>query len=209
MLRWLKRHVLSVATAVAFLAVLPSYVGAYSLSGGSAAPTMLMGDTIIVNRAAYDVRAPYSRATLFHTGSPRRGDIVFALLPDVPGPAFKRVIGLPGETIELRENQVFIDGRPLAVRQPDKPAVRPVSPAHRMGSTISDEDGHTVAYTPGASPFRNCQPVKLGPGQYFLMGDNRDNSLDSRAFGPVSRDKMLGKVLFVIPPHRFGHTAHA
>jgi signal peptidase I len=202
MLRWLKRHQLSVAPAVAFLAVLPSYVGAYSLSGGSAAPTMLMGDTIIVNRAAYDVRVPYLHATLFHTGSPRRGDIVFALLPDVPRPAFKRVIGLPGETVELRENQVFVDGRPLAVRQLDKPVGRPVSAAHRVGSAIVDEDGHTVAYTPGASPSRNCAPAKLGPGQYFLIGDNRDNSFDSRAFGPVSRDKMLGRVLFVIPARK-------
>jgi signal peptidase I len=68
-----------------------------------------------------------------------------------------------------------------------------------MGSTVVMEDGHWAAYTPGKSAYRNSPPIRLGPAEYFLMGDNRDDSFDSRAFGPVSRDRISGKVLVVFP----------
>lgn len=199
MLAWLKRHLGIVVSVCAGLGILPSYLWAYSLSGASEAPTILLRDTFIVNRAAYDLRLPYSRSTLFHTGSPRRGDIVQAQLPASIGLGIKRVLGLPGETIEVRENRVIVNGRPLPVNPLDSAEFSWVPMAHRMGSTVVMEDGHWVAYTPGRSEYRNLPPVRLGPGQYFLMGDNRDNSLDSRAFGPVSRGQILGKAIAVFP----------
>jgi signal peptidase I len=61
------------------------------------------------------------------------------------------------------------------------------------------EDGHWAAYTPGNSQYRNSAPIQLRPGEYFLIGDNRDNSLDSRAFGPVSRGRIIAKVIAVLP----------
>jgi signal peptidase I len=199
MLPWLKRHLYSVLSICALLGILPGYLWPYSLSGASAAPTVLVRDTIIVNRAAYDLRLPYSRIRLLRIGSPRRGDIVLAQLPDVVRPAFKRVIGLPGETIEVRENRVIVDGRPLPVQPLPDSDFSWVPPAHRMGSVVVMEDGHWAAYTPGKSPDRNSPPVRLAPGEYFLMGDNRDNSLDSRAFGPISRDSIMAKALLILP----------
>jgi signal peptidase I len=183
----------------AVLVVLPSYLRLYSLTGGSAAPTILRGDRFIVNRAAYDLRVPYSRITLFRTGSLRRGDIVQAQLPARIGIDIKRVLGLPGETIEVRENRVIVNGRPLPVQSLDNIDFGWVPTAYRIGSTVVMEDGHWAAYTPGKSQYRSSSPVQLGPGEYFLMGDNRDNSFDSRAFGPVSRERIFGKVIAVIP----------
>ena len=199
MLPWLKRHLGLIVLVCAGLGILPSYLWSYSLSGASEAPTILLRDTFIVNRAAYDLRLPYCRSALFHTGSPRRGDIVQARLPAPVGLGIKRVLGLPGETIEVRENRVIVNGRPLPLQPLDRTDLGWVPAAHRMGSTVVMEDGHWVAYTPGKSEYRNFPPVRLGPGQYFLMGDNRDNSLDSRAFGPVSGERVLGKAIAVFP----------
>ncbi|MGA2361065.1 MAG: signal peptidase I [Candidatus Aminicenantales bacterium] len=183
----------------AVLVVLPSYLRLYSLTGGSAAPTILRGDRFVVNRAAYDLRVPYSRITLFRTRSLRRGDIVQAQLPARIGIDIKRVLGLPGETIEVRENRVIVNGRPLPVQSLDNIDFGWVPTAYRIGSTVVMEDGHWAAYTPGKNQYRSSPPVQLGPGEYFLMGDNRDNSFDSRAFGPVSRERIFGKVIAVIP----------
>jgi signal peptidase I len=194
--RRLKRHLLPILLAAAAIAVLPGYVRAYKLTGASAAPTILMGDTVFVNRVAYDLRLPYSTRALVRLGSPRRGDLVQADLPEGIGLAFKRVIGLPGEAVEVRDSRVVIDGRELPVRPLDPAAFAFVPAAHHMGSAVVDEDGHWAASTPG-SRYRNSAPVRLGRGEYFLMGDNRDDSRDSRAFGPVSREHILGKILAV------------
>lgn len=181
------------------MSILPSYLWSYSLNGASEAPTILLHDTFIVNRAAYDLRLPYSHVALFPTGSPRRGEMVQAQLPAGIGVGIKRVLGLPGETIEVRENRVIINGQPLATEPLDGKGFTWVPAVHHMGSTVVMEDGHRAAYTPGKSQYRNSAPIRLGAGEYFLMGDNRDNSLDSRAFGPVSREDILGKLIAKLP----------
>jgi signal peptidase I len=196
---WIKKHARSILTFAAALAILPAYLWPYSLNGASAAPTILLGDTVIVNRAAYDFRLPYSRVTLFHTGSPQRGDIVQAHLPTGIGLGIKRIIGLPEETVEVRENVVIIDGRPLHTEALDRARFAWAPSRHRMGSTVVSEEGHWVAYTPGESQYRNSALIRLAPEEYFLMGDNRDNSFDSRAFGPVSRDRFVAKVMVMLP----------
>ena len=195
---WLRRHLRIVLLVAAGLGVLPSYLWSYSLTGASEAPTILVGDTFIVNRAAYDIRVPYSRIVIFHVGSPRRGDIVQAYLPSHIGLGIKRVLGLPGETVELQENRVVIDGTPLPVQPLNTTDFAWVPVAHHMGTAVVMEDGHWAAYTPGKSEYRNSSPIQLGPGEYFLMGDNRDNSFDSRAFGPVSRANIVGKTITVL-----------
>ncbi len=196
---WGKRRIRSLLLAAVLLVILPSYLRLYSLTGASAAPTILRGDRFIVNRAAYDLRVPYSRIALFHTGSPRRGDIVQARLPARTGVDIKRVLGLPGETIEVQENRVIVNGRPLPVQSLNSIDFGWVPTAYHIGSTVVMEDGHWAAYTPGKNQYRSSSPVQLDPGEYFLMGDNRDNSFDSRAFGPVSRERILGKVIATMP----------
>ena len=108
---------------------------------------------------------------------------------------FKRIIGLPGEIIELRENRVIVNGHALPVRALNPADFAWVPKAHPLGSLVEDEDGHWITFTPEKSGHRNHPAVRLSDRQYFVLGDNRDDSEDSREFGPVPEDLLLGKVI--------------
>lgn len=177
------------------LAVLPSYLRAFKVTTPSETPSINIGDSILVNKAAYTLRFPYSNLTLFRTGSPKRGDMVLVLLPGSTHVAPKRVIGLPGETLGFRENRVLINGSLLPIEPLERGGFNWVASANRMGAEVYNEDGHWISFTPGKGLSRNHAPVSLAPHQYFVVGDNRDESLDSRIFGPVAEDRILGKVI--------------
>lgn len=197
---WLKRHGLAWLFVLAGLILAPAYLHAYKITGASEIPTVLLGDKLIVNNAAYSLKLPYLNTKVLRTGSPKRGDFVVLRLPNDPhlkSVFFKRVMGLPGEMIELRENRVFIDGRALPVRTLERADFAWVPKARPIGTTVESEDGHWITYTPDKGEQRNYGPTRLADGQYFLLGDNRDNSYDSRAFGPVPEDIFLGKVVAI------------
>jgi len=195
MLTWLRRKYRIAVLVVAALALLPSYLWAYLLTASSETPTLNIGDRILVNKASYTLRFPYSSVTLYRVRSPERGDMVLLRLPDRRSVAPKRVIGLPGETIELRENQVLVNGRALPLQPLNRADFRWVDPINHIGSVVADEDGHWISFTPGVGRYRTCPPVSLNPGQYYVIGDNRDVSADSRIWGPVSEANILGKVV--------------
>ena len=202
MFAWLKRHALASLLVLAALSLIPAYVRAFKVIGASEIPTVLLGDVIIVNKAAYTVRAPYSSISLFPTGSPKRGDFVCLQIPDssrLKGAFFKRIIGLPGETIEMRDNRVLINGRAIPVKPLNSADFAWIPKAHPIGSTVEDEDGHWITFAPGKSEHRNHPLTRLTEGRYFLLGDNRDDSFDSREFGPVPADFFLGKVIAILP----------
>jgi signal peptidase I len=190
--------------ALAFLAVLsllPAYLRAYTLTGPSDIPTLLLGDKAVVSNAAYGVNLPYSKVRLFRSGSPKRGDLVLLHILNDPGlrfPFCKRVMGLPGETVEIRENQIVVDGRPVRATNLNPADFVWVPRAHPIGSSVQNEDGHWITFTPGKSELRNYPPIRLAERQYFVLGDNRDDSKDSREFGPVSEDLLLGKVIVTL-----------
>ncbi len=202
MLTWVKKHIRTVLLVGAGLSLIPAYLHAYTIVGPSDIPTVLLGDKLIVNSAAYRVKLPYSNVEVVRTGAPQRGDFVRLRIPSNPRLRlgfFKRVIGLPGETIEIRENRVFINGRALGLKVLNPADFAWVPRSHPLGSTVAGEDGHWITFTPGKSEHRNCPPVRLSAGQYFVLGDNRDDSEDSREFGPVSEDLILGKVIAIFP----------
>ncbi len=179
--------------------LLPAYLRAFVLSGASDAPTLLLGDKVLVNEAAYSIRLPYTQVRLLRSAHPRRGDLVLVQRPDGPERVFKRVLGLPGETFEMRDNRVIINGQPLSLKALPRSEFTWIPPSHRMGNTVYDEDGHWVAFTPEAGDQRDLAPVRLKSDEYFLLGDNRDVSLDGRQWGPVKEESIFGKIILTLP----------
>ncbi len=206
-LRLTRRRLAVIVLLAAAPACLPDYVSAYTVSGPSEAPTLLLGDRVIVNRAAYDLKLPYSTIRLARVGSPRRGDLVSFLVPNRNTLGLKRVAALPGDTVEMRENRLLINGVPADYEPLPRPDFDWIPSAHGIGTVVAVEkgvgaEGYRVTYTPGRSPLRTFGPVKVPEDCFFLLGDHRDNSNDSRMFGPLARDLISGKVVRILPASR-------
>lgn len=199
--RWLVPWV----AVIALVAAVPSYVRAYRVDGASDAPSFLVGERIFVIHAAYDVRLPYTGITLFSHARPERGDVVLFRSPDGEAPVFKRVIGCAGDTVEMRDHRLEINGVPLRYGPIDRARFRPVAERNRLGAIVAEETGngapHLVTYTPGLQSAASFGLVRVPEDHYFVMGDNRDHSRDSRAYGSIPRRSILGRV---VSPNRTG-----
>jgi signal peptidase I len=168
---------------------------------GSMIPTILEGDRIFVNKLAYDLKVPYTTWHLARWGDPQRGDIVVFFSPADGKRLVKRVIGLPGDEIALQKEQLLINGqtvqyKPLAPELVNQFAnqLAPVSQGqYLLFSEHLAEKTHPVMIMPGIPALRTFGPVVVPKGHYFLMGDNRDNSADSRYFGFVERRRIVGR----------------
>ena len=166
---------------------------------GSMEPTILVGDVVFVNKLAYDLKVPFTTQRLAQWGDPQRGDIVVCFEPRAGTRLVKRVIGLPGDHLELRNDLLFLNGTrldysPLAA---GTRGVDELEPKDRAAARFACENlgthPHTVMALPAVRALRNFGPVTLPAGQYFMMGDNRDNSRDSRYFGFVPRGEIVGQ----------------
>lgn len=166
---------------------------------GSMQPTIQIGDRIVVDKAAYDIRLPFTHVSLMHLADPQRGDIVVLDSHAANERLVKRVIGLPGDEVAMRGNVLYING--VAARY---------SPATVAGIHDDLEDParyeverlgtmqHLIRlslYRPGEA--RDFGPVMVPAGQYLLLGDNRDNSLDSRYLGFFPRQEIVGRSRYV------------
>lgn len=185
------------AVILTALLIAPSYVRLYKVHGSSDAPTYLVGDRIIVNKAAFDIRIPYSDIVVLSHSDPVHGDVVMFREPGKDILVFKRVIGCPGDVLVMRDNGLSINGRSLDY-PPYEGAMHPALTYNNVGTVIVNEIGngvaHQITFTPGAGGYASFEPMEVPAGHYFLMGDNRDNSRDSRMYGPVSRQSLIGKV---------------
>ncbi|MFQ5462377.1 MAG: signal peptidase I [Phycisphaerae bacterium] len=165
---------------------------------GSMKPTILEGDRILVNKLAYDLRIPFTHIRLAKWESPARGEIVVFFSPDQDIRMVKRVVGVPGDTVELRDNHLLINGQPAGYGPLD-PAVIGESindvlkQTHYLAAESVDGDAHPIMLTPGRGAKRSFAPIIVPEDQYFLMGDNRDNSRDSRWFGFVPQCRIVGR----------------
>lgn len=169
---------------------------------GSMKPTILEGDRIFVNKLAYDLKIPYTTVHIAGWANPRRGDIVVFYSPADGTRLVKRVIGLPGDTLGMLNNQLVINGVAVAYKPLGYPdahdAVQGVDATQSGFIENLGDMRHLVALTPRLHSRRSFEAVTIPEGKYFMMGDNRDNSADSRYFGFVDRSLVVGRATSVI-----------
>jgi signal peptidase I len=159
---------------------------------GSMKPTIVEGDYIFVDKLAYDLKVPFTSQVLLHWGGPRRGDIVVFTPPGETERYVKRVVGVPGDRLELRDNQLFVNGEPARYEPLNAP---PQAQANDwLGREVVAGRGHPILLSPDRPGPDSFEPMTVPAGHYFLMGDNRDDSKDSRFFGPVARERIVGRV---------------
>jgi len=169
---------------------------------GSMKPTILEGDRVFVNKLAYDLKVPFTTWHLAEWGNPQRGDIVVFYSPKDETRLVKRVVGLPGDVIELRDEQLIINGKPVENTPAGAGIAEQLSADEQLQSQFATEQlpthTHAVMAIPSLPAKRTFGPVQVPAGQYFMMGDNRDNSFDSRFFGTVERKRIVGKATDVV-----------
>lgn len=186
--------VLPVRTSIAALNFVPT---------GSMNPTILEGDFVFSNLLSYDLRVPLTDYRVARWDHPDRGDVVICFSPEDDIRLVKRVIGVPGDRIEMRKQTVFINGAALEYGALDREVVADMNENLRSQSVFATEKlgdrEHAVMAMPGVdSRHRSFEERILGEGEYFVMGDNRDNSKDSRYFGVIPRDEIVGEATHVV-----------
>ena len=196
MLRWLKSNrgfvvfLLGVGlfrTAVADWNPIPS---------GSMRPTLLEGDVVLVDRLAYDLKLPLTDMVLAHRADPRRGDVVTFSSPVDGTRLIKRLVALPGDTVELRDGRLSINGEAAVYDERevvrDSVATGVDLPALRTTERLAGST-RRVQYLGGATAACQFGPVVVPADQFFMLGDNRDNSQDSSYIGFVPRHLLVGR----------------
>ena len=170
-----------------------------SVPTGSMQPTIHIGDRIVVDRMAYDLRLPFTHLALLHRGDPQRGDIVIIDSAATGERLVKRVVGLPGDRVALRGNVLYVNGQAASYRPASASGIADdqTRPASYADESIAGRH-HLIRlerYLP--SPVSNYGPVTVPVGRYLAMGDNRDDSYDSRYFGFVPRQEIVGRARYV------------
>lgn len=166
---------------------------------GSMQPGILPGDVVFINKLAYDLRVPFTYARLARWAEPERGDIVVCFAPDDGLRLVKRVAALPGDTVEVRQRTLIVNGIPHRYSPLETAAIAPLPAAERAAGLFAREHvgnrSHPVMSLPGPAGAGNFGPVRVPPGSYFMLGDNRDNSRDSRMFGFMPREHIIGEAV--------------
>lgn len=182
---------------VAVMLVFRSAVADWNqVPSGSMLPSILVGDRIVVDKLAYDLRVPFTHLRLASWRAPHRGDVVTFTSPEDGRLLVKRVVGLPGDEVSMSHNHLTVNGVTASYqRVADSDAPVPPRPGYTLyresilGSDryVMLRDGQPVSFT---SWFRT---TRVPEGYYLMLGDNRDNSRDSRYIGFVPRDNILGQ----------------
>ena len=171
---------------------------------GSMKPTILEGDVIIVDKLAYDIQIPFTDVSLFNLDQPKRGDIIVFTSKAADKRLIKRLIGLPGDTIAIKHNQLFVNGVAASYENIETSDHIPLREEDRESGiyTIERFGGgfqHAMQVKPMMpNHLKNFGPASVPEGQYFVMGDNRDHSADSRVYGFVPRKEIRGRATKIL-----------
>jgi signal peptidase I len=173
----------------------------FKIPSGSMMPTLLVGDFILVNKFAYGLRLPVLNTKILNVGAPKRGDVFVFRYPENPKEDYiKRVIGLPGDEITYRNKTLFVNGQEIA-ETPLGGYTGPSEPGRRMdGAQVKQENLEGVEHRIMELPqvwVGHEGTWKVPEGNYFAMGDNRDNSADSRFWGFVPEANLVGKAFLI------------
>ena len=165
------------------------------IPSGSMRPSLLEGDVVFVNRLAYDLKLPLTDVILAHLGDPKRGDIVTFTSPADGKRLIKRLVALSGDVVEMRDKQLLINGVHADYKLLDaasEPMGNGTLPVLHLTERL-DGDQRLIQWLPDLSQAANFGPVTIPSGQYLMLGDNRDNSADSRYIGFVPRKVLIGR----------------
>ena len=196
----LKANVRTIAGAVALaLFIRIVLFEAFEIEGPSMEPTLQNGDRVVVAKFSYGLFLPFTNEAVFTWGMPSRGDVVIVKSPADNIDIVKRVIGLPGDVMELRDDVVYRNGRPIPRRElgPCDPELQmQLSPGCEWIQETNDGRQYRTSGSLVSTPS-NMPPRRVPPGHVFILGDHRDHSNDSRYFGPVPVNRVKGHALAI------------
>lgn len=166
----------------------------FQIPSSSMVPTLQVGDYILVNKYTYGIRLPVLRTKVLALNEPQRGDVMVFFPPHMNDTYFiKRVVGLPGDTVTYRNKALYVNGEPL-----EREALAELpqgNSRYEIGLEVLGDANHLMQVD-AMRPARDFSLV-VKPGHYFMMGDNRDNSSDSRVWGQVPEKDIVGKAFAV------------
>jgi len=167
----------------------------FQIPSGSMVPTLKIGDFILVNKFTYGIRLPVVRTKVLEMNKPKRGDVMVFFPPHKPIYFIKRVVGLPGDEIRYVNNVLFINGeRQTQVLEASLP---PAAPRFQLVNETLDGVPHAMRKRIVPGRLSRSGHWVVPEGHYFMMGDNRDNSSDSREWGPVPEGNIVGKAFAI------------
>lgn len=175
--------------------VLRSFIAEpFQIPSSSMVPTLLVGDYILVNKFSYGIRLPVINTKVFEIGEPQRGDVMVFFPPNDARYFIKRVIGIPGDVISYRNKVLSVNGKKMP--QELIAQLPPLNPSYQILDENLDGVHHVVRHDllrRGSGEFE----IRVEAGHYFMMGDNRDNSSDSRVWGQVPERNIVGKAFAI------------
>jgi signal peptidase I len=193
--RWLKNN-RGFFVFLLCLGVLRTAVADWNpIPSGSMRPTLLEGDVVLVNRLAYDLKLPLTDIPLLHLAEPRRGDVVTFSSPKDGTRLIKRIVAGPGDVVQMRQGRLGVNGQWADYQQPEQVMETPSPgvelPALRL-QEVAGDSRRRVQYLDVLQARRDFGPLTVPADSFFMLGDNRDNSEDSRFIGVVPRHLLIG-----------------
>ncbi len=176
---------------------------------GSMKPTIVEGDLIFVNRLAYDLKVPFTTWHVAEWDNPGRGEIVVFFSPANGDRLVKRVVGIPGDTVAMHRNIIYLNGKPMSYTPLDNKFLQPLTKSDQKRYQFAQEQlmgkPHPVMILGNNPPGSTFGPIEIPAGKYLVLGDNRDNSADSRYIGLIDRKAIVGRATRVIASWNRNH----